>query len=352
MGSKNSTQTDTNLHYGGNNPPKTTDDVAFHDPKKYDYFVDESKGIALPYELSEHSEHPAYIELVVDNGDNTYTRERYAINSNTPDHECKVNCMCLKKLDKYSDDPDSVLDRGFRNSETSSCKTDTLMEHLNSRNGINSETSPNYMKQSDDNPVTSKIPWRHKYSETSPLKPDTELNSQNGKNSVTSPNYINPVDSPLHHEKSPMHTDTIAILGLKGGKRDDEDYLSPLESSDDDDNDASTSTDESSTTSPKKKKTYNKNKPYKKKMVNEDGIVLGNSSVNSSDLYRMQGRLFKSLTTTESEFENQVNGALDMMDRNKNKKGYPFSSEDNMILNMQSSEPRKPRKFKTNPKYS
>jgi hypothetical protein len=88
--------------------------------------------------------------------------------------------------------------------------------------------------------------------------------------------------------------------------------------------------------------------------ITEDGIMLEQSTINSSDLYKMQSRIFGSNTSSndllsESDFTEQVRKAMVNVNRNK----QMFSSEDQAILNMNSvsSEKLIKKKPKHNKKY-
>jgi hypothetical protein len=88
----------------------------------------------------------------------------------------------------------------------------------------------------------------------------------------------------------------------------------------------------------------------------EDGIILDNSSISSSDLYRMQSRLFGSLTPSDkyddedigdNVYSEEVQRAINDINREK----QMFSSEDNEILNMDTPAELINRKQKMNAKY-
>jgi len=90
--------------------------------------------------------------------------------------------------------------------------------------------------------------------------------------------------------------------------------------------------------------------------VSEDGILLGDDDVNSSELYRMQNRLFGSATPSDTHLENEdenehteeVQRAMNDINRDK----QMFSSEeDKEILGMKSPSRITSKKHKPNKKY-
>lgn len=89
--------------------------------------------------------------------------------------------------------------------------------------------------------------------------------------------------------------------------------------------------------------------------VSEDGILLNGDDIDSSELYRMQNRLFGSDTPSDNYLGNdfddinteEVERAMNDIEREK----QMFTSEDNEILNMKSPSRVTNKKHKPNRKY-
>jgi len=75
--------------------------------------------------------------------------------------------------------------------------------------------------------------------------------------------------------------------------------------------------------------------------VTEDGFLLGQSDINTSDLYRIQNRIFQSETETDDEeTTDQVRQAMKQInDRQSSRKRNPiYDTEDRQILGMNSRD--------------
>lgn len=127
-----------------------------------------------------------------------------------------------------------------------------------------------------------------------------------------------------------------APTGQVGGQKNDDDTLSPTS-----DDDTTTTTSE---TKEKKKKNKKKDEDENDEDIDdieiddededtEDGFMIEQSDINTSDLYKMQKRIFRSDTDTEDNYTDKVRDAMNTY----NQRRKLFDSEDQDILGMNST---------------
>jgi hypothetical protein len=150
----------------------------------------------------------------------------------------------------------------------------------------------------------------------------------------------------------------VQMGGADDDDDDDDDELA-LSDSDEDDNGEDI---------PKKKKKQNKEKgedddddddddedlDIDDEDITEDGLILENSDITSSDLYKMQRNYFRSNTISDYSEDGFTDAVEKAMDKGKSKPKYNdklFDTEDRNILDLSSSSGLNKRPKKRNSKY-
>jgi hypothetical protein len=321
---------------------------------KVDVYADPSRGITLPYisdrnayesesknDLLTSSENPRYIEFIICKGNLSDIHEKYAIHKTTPNHDCRGDCNCIQETlevignkSRIYDQPSSVLqsisptnakDYAKDYANVKSCKTEAVQQ--------------------------PQQPQPHHHHHHHPSSSDIAF-------SPTSDESINATQTPTSTDIYKMHERFLQsqnkpvcrpMLGgaIGGAKRDEsiESETSPEEITDSEEQTegafSSTSEMSDTTTSPafgNKKKDNDKDKNKNKRNtlftkdndeneddenldldedieeetnvddedlegldeeeITEEGFILDQSDISSTDLYKMQSRVFKSDTET------------------------------------------------------
>lgn len=291
--------------------------------KKYtEVIYDPVKGTAYPYESPHHfgsetspnpvasSEGPKFVEFICQNND-AVEKERYAVNHETPNHDCRCNCECIDKIvELRNEDSRTIL---YPLSTTSSDPVDknAASKTCNLKGGAK--------KNSNDSDI---------FSDTSDI--DTKVDKKNNKKNKKNKNDDDDDDDDevldMEDEDEPADDDDD---NLEEDADEDDDDMEELENIEDEE-------------------------------IAEDGILFEQSDITSSDLYRMQSRVFGSETDTEYgnnddddnlesdyDFTEQVRYAMDRINQRKTM----FNSEDREILDMKSDKFNN-KNFKKNNKYN
>ena len=296
-------------------------------------FIDPIKGTAYPYESPRNigsetsdrrittisSENPKYIELIICQSDmNELVKEKFAVNRDIPDHECKGNCECIGKLIKINRSNGKTTLHPLTLSPTSS----EPGKKISSK-----ETCPP-MKGGADKVLTTDSSddedegeKNDMFSETSELVVEPNKNkNKNKKNQNKKNNNGDNDDLGIDDVDNDDAENIISDDDIEDEPDDDDEDLEGIEDED----------------------------------ITEDGLLFDQSDITSSDLYRIQSRVFGSETDTEDNLESdigfteKVEAAMNQANRRKKM----FDSEDRDILNMNSPTDRYLRKpFRKNNKY-
>lgn len=275
------------------------------------------------------SEGPRFVELIIctDQGD---IREKFAVHHNKPDHDCGPNCQCIEEIFEVSDKKTSI----FSPTSSEGTKTQTIFSATSSEPPVPAQTGgcPFCMRSTKD---------RMEGGVCSGLRND---NMVGGENNETSPDELT----------------------------DSEDEIDEAYSETSDMSDTMTSPEDDIEPKTRKKKLENMEEEEEEdeediegyedeilegiddEEITEDGFILEQSDISSSDLYRMQSRIFRSNTESvrskdeeDEETTEKVRRAMNQIDR----RGM-FDSEDRDILfNASSSEDFTRRPTRSNPKY-
>lgn len=263
-------------------------------------------GTAYPYDSphrfgsdSNISEGIAYVEFICQDSSNL-NKERYAVNHITPDHDCQCNCECVRKTADVTSDNDTAL--VYQLSPTSS-------EPTKKKNSATCQLKGGANDDTDDI-----------FSETSDI--DSDKNKKTKK-----------IKKEKSDDSEEEEDDDDVLEFVDDDEEENNNNNNNNNNDDDDDDDEELENIEDETT--------------------ENGLFLEQSDITSSDLYRMQSRLFDSETETENinsdiDFTEKVRDAMDRISKRK----ALFNSEDREILDMKSSTDRYSKKtYKKNSKY-
>ena len=323
--------------------------------RRIEIFVDPIRGRVLPYESrntnfghnmfeqATTSENPKYVEFIVCNSDLQDIRKKYAVNKSMPgphDAESSENCEYHGELFEMSSEKKASekmrrpaglsatssnamsQNQGVFSQTSTAAKPSHLIHggtcgimHAGANNAGPADTSPEEILDSDENDKA--------FSDTSDMTTTT-----------TSP--------AMPGQKKKQTGETVDEDAGDAGEADEADEAEVEaiieDETDDDDEDLEDLDDE----------------------VTEEGLILDQSDISSTDLYRMQSRIFGSETSefkpeTEKEYTDRVEEAMDAVERNTKSKSNTrtvsrsgnarkntrkrniFNSEDNEILNMNSS---------------
>ncbi|XWV26110.1 hypothetical protein QJ857_gp0970 [Tupanvirus soda lake] len=328
--------------------------------KRIEIFADPSRGIApMPYisdknaysegaDIGLSSEGPKYIEFIVCKGNlDELINEKHAVHKSHPGHDCGANCECIEQmievLGKQSRVYNQTSQNHKHNYEQKQCKP-----HHHHREDRNQSDSANMF--------ASLSPTSATFSPTS-TEPDKNELSKNvfSKNQVRTSamndtmlmnKNVSKNRNEINLNKNTMKTNPLCRPMYGGARRNENIYseTSPEEitESEEQTEGAFSATSEMSdtTTSPAFKNTKNNKKNNKKLFdsdedddeeetidtddldnniedeidddddedlegldeedITEDGFILEQSDISSTDLYRMQSRLFASETTDDS----------------------------------------------------
>ncbi len=232
-----------------------------------------------PYENIPVSENPKFIELIV-----CGNKEKFTVHKNMPDHDCKGNCNCVRHFVEVTQNPINPSVMSISATSPEPVITNAWLKNVNYKNnkmaGGANDTSPEEFTDSEEYDI---------FSATSEMSPVTSTPYETGKKNQRN-------EKKNHDSKNKKKDDdknkTKEHDSKKKKQVDDED--------DDDDDEDLEDLDEELT---------------------EDGFIVQQSDINSSDLYRMQSRIFGS---TESEdFE---------VDTNRNQRNVKYDFEEDNEL--------------------
>ncbi|MEM0354053.1 MAG: hypothetical protein QXW79_00590 [Thermoplasmata archaeon] len=147
-----------------------------HPKSQISYYNDPIKKISLPYEIGRDvfsiessksmpievlsSEGPKYVEFIVCSSDiHDLRREKYAIHKNTPTHECKANCGCIKKLAKIHQT------HGTESLEFSPTSSINVYQLGGANDSSNSSEEPKKKTDSKNSPIEEKKKKKHETEE-------------------------------------------------------------------------------------------------------------------------------------------------------------------------------------------
>lgn len=351
--------------------------------KKIDIFEHPARGIPMPYIVDKDSfgsesnyeqlvssENPRYIEFIICKGDAGEFKQKFAVNKSVPYHECKENCPCIEEIVEvigeknriYKKDKPEENTKFFSLSPTSSEPFDWKLYNTNpnmgnmeprKENGMGTDTCPGR--------ITGKCPFgigkcpyangrRCPFSiELGPNIPGEMYNSMNhpklmggakkgtGMN-TSKKNELTKQIGKAFSTTSEMNETSSSAIGEKKKKKNKK-HL---------ENEDSTTTTSTSTTSTTISTTTDENDEEieddlegleDEEDPEENGFIIEQSDISSSDLYRMQSRIFgsetQSMSSTDhkSETTENVRQAMNKMNSRKTL----FDTEDRNILELNSS---------------
>ena len=295
-------------------------------------YTDPVRGLTLPYIADRNaypvpyqteslfdptmsSENPRYVEIVVCRGDLEEKGERFAVNKQQPDHECKGNCYCIEEIYQIT-----KMNKPTVLSATSSERTGPQKKAASKTPAkCKPMVGGSYlMKGGQDDMMNT---------DTSPEE-ITESEEENDLAFSPTSDMSDTTTSPAKPKEQQKKKKPAEMFDTSDN---DEEQLD--EDVDDDDEDLELDEEE----------------------VTEDGYILQLSDITSSDLYKMQRRIFESETEDEGglddddETTDRVREAM----RKMNARGNMFDSEDRAILNLTSSTEKYMNKpTRRNDKYS
>lgn len=302
-------------------------------------YTDRRNNVELPYisdkkaYQSENLFDPAitseglkYIEVIVCKGDLDELRENYAVNKNAPDHECRGNCKCIKHLfevrDKNTEDEINTAIRNELLASITSSENDQGAKcpiHMHGgcgcaamRGGADEITSTeDAFDDSDEQTVDM-------FSDTSELS-DTVTDTTTDDDSI--------IDNKNKKKKVNNETDSDYLVDT------DSDEVLDVDESDDIEDELDVDDED----------------------LTEEGYIIQQSDISSTDLYRLQNNLFQSETDTEEFMQSRVKknnrnnrnrydsdddeNTTDQVRRamaKMNERGNIFDSESREILKMRS----------------
>lgn len=282
--------------------------------RKIEIYNDPARGISLPYSTDKYafesdknnnnyqndqiitSENPRYIEFIVCKGNMNDFKEKFAVNKFEPAHECKGNCQCIEetyevignKSKRYDKSNNSDQSKQYQQSHNNYQLSPTSAESYDpSKKNNNSLWGGNAIADMDDSPeeiTDSPEDKNYAFSTTSDMSTTSstaansrKMNQDKNKKTIKKKNIDNKLfDSTDEDDDEKDDTDTDTDTDTDNDK-DEED--------DDDDEDLEGLDEE----------------------LTEDGIILEQSDISSSDLYRMQSRVFASNTEDSSDYKMNKN---------------------------------------------
>lgn len=369
-------------------------------------------------------ETPRYVEFKVCRGDISELTEKYAVHNGYPGHNCGANCYCIDELIEISGDKikshgahrvvrsESVspnvsqivkdpreLFSEFDELELLSkilSKKNTLSDNLTisptssetlyrpTRNSIANQNRPSNRSALNNltlSPTSSETLYRPSQTKPSNLVFSPTSSETLYKPSQTRPSNLvfSPTSTETLYQSQPNNKQSRCKLSMLGGAFSD---TSELEDDDSDNFSATSELTVSSNDNPKKKKSDSSDSSDSSteeledldvdgEETTEEGFIMEQSDITSSDLYRMQSRIFGSETSTdaatrrvsytnkwsnsftdsESDDKNTTERVRKAMSRINNRNNL-FDSEDHDILDMNSSTSQyMKRPVKKNSKY-
>lgn len=339
-----------------------------------DQFTDPIRGISMPYysdtipskaryESLVSSDNPRYIELVVCNYPMEDIKEKFAVHHIAPNHECKANCHCIESLisinDKNNDKNNEYSlfsQTSPKNNKLSHMLSATSSELIN-QDMILSVTSPepyNLVQAGGGCPTCRRPLKNHMKGGTCAGLRNNQMvggtcaglrNNQmvggddDNETTLDSEEYTDEAFS----ETSDMNNDTINLNDKKQKKKKKEED----DDKDEDDEDKEDMYDEEIDEDEEDEILEG----IDDEEITEDGFILEESDISSSDLYRMQSRIFHSNTEIEKDDDDETTEKVRRAMAQVNRRSM-FDSEEKEILNLQtSSENYMSRPARRNNKY-
>lgn len=295
--------------------------------RRVEIFADPLRGISLPYISDKDafssennynqilsSENPRYIEFIVCNGNMEEFIQKFPVGKSTLDHECDGNCRCIEGVIEVLGDKNKIYTKNHNNnfSQTSAEQltlSPTSSEPYNSIRAGNKNNNHSGMKskvvqdKSNDQickPIMAgglacRQPMlggannkNNNQNETSP-EDITESEEETDNIFSTTSEISDTTTSPIFNNKS-KNNQTNRKKNSKQEIREE----TTIDEFDDDDEDIDIDDEVL--------------EGLDDEDITEDGYILEQSDITSSDLYRMQSRIFGSETDT-SEYNVTNNNA-------------------------------------------
>jgi len=259
-----------------------------------DHYHPESGTIVTVFEAHEEpqfipvSEVPPFIDMLV--GENGDKMERFRVHGGTPDHKCEGNCICLTEV----------------NSKNRSSYDDNLTFSTVSRD----TKSLLFGGAEDDDEIEVKTDTD---TDSNDIGTESDDSGDSGETTDTEDPLTTTVEPKKPKGMAEGKKKEIAGEETETTTDDDSDEEDLGDIDDDDIED-----------------------------IEEDGFPLG-SSISTSDLYKMQSRVFGSSESSNSMDEgltDQVGDALRKLESRRERRKNIFDSEEKRILGMSSDEKR------------
>jgi len=319
--------------------------------KKVEIFADPSRGIApMPYisdrnaysdgaDIGLSSEGPKYIEFIVCKGNlDDIVNERFAVHKSQPDHDCGANCECIQQMIEVLGNQGRVMN------QPPSCHKHDRNEqgHHHHHQERNQNASANMFASLSPTSATlsptSSEPARNVLNRnqirTNAMN-DTMLMNRNVSTNRNATNIdrstirLNPACKPMFggarrrnenidSDTSPEEiteseeqtdgafsatsemSDTTTSPALKNTKNDKKNNKKLFDSDDEDEEETIDTDDLDNNIEDETDDDDEDLEGLDEEDITEDGFILEQSDISSTDLYRMQSRLFASETTDNS----------------------------------------------------
>lgn len=319
-----------------------------------------NRGMVLPYlpasnsiyhnkHIMSESDKITEVEIAIckDNSLNE-TIERHKINHNAPTNMCKdKNCYCVKKTIIASNNPN----RDNRKRDLFDSISDNVQE-IHKLVEIQSRRPMRSMQPMQPNqPVFNNSATSSDNSITSPYNPISIP-----KNLTTSiDNFATSSDMPVanNNQANPPRVTIKMAGGAKKKYNSSTSSISLSLSSDSNNFSDSSDSDDYYKQSRTKSKSVKKHKSHIDTNSSDDGIIFSDDSITTSDLYKIQGKIFDQESNSESgenstEYGDKVDRAIDRMEMHKG----IFSPESKDILGISDSDKYNKKKVNKNKKYA
>lgn len=284
-------------------------DVYVDPPNRVEIFPDFYNGIFLPYEsdkirsetgcnLEVTSENPGFIEFMVDQGKKGNIREKYKVNKNLPCHKCCEECGCVEKIFEARR---QVIPRSLYDMISDSPTSNTYLDEINKKIYLNKknvrQNNPTMYGGADDTESSILSSDNEDTAETIFTPTSSEMSS------ATASDIKENKESKKQESKKKGSNDNRKSKTVQVVEEDE---------SDEDNDDLEIDDDEN---------------------VSEDGIMLDPDYINSSEMYKIQERIYYS-SDSDDDFTDKLREA---MEKTANDRRSIFDTEDGYILGMNSS---------------
>ena len=287
------------------------------------YLVDKNTFNSEKYDNYLSSENPKYIELIVCKGNMDDFVEKYAINKNTPDHDCGKNCHCIEETYEIVGNDVKI----YQKNKYAKNSTESINRNMYSPTSEEPVNKTNMYSPTSEEPVSkNKISIKkYKYNKSNiknnTFSPTSVDQSNESKYAEFSPTSADQTDGYDYTKYSPTSTDPITstknIHGfLKGGaKKDNIDSSITSENKKKKDDDSSiTSENQKSKNNIKGKKNMDDEidegdedlEGLEDEDITEDGFMLSQTDITTSDLYNLQANVFRSHTPDRLDTMNNM----------------------------------------------